>query len=343
MEVGVDVEFAGGEQVAGERGVAGGDVAETVVFVVFTQDAIILDEIADRAEIIDECPEHAVGAVDELGYVFLRQDLIYGFAVQVATFEVESCGAISIGVDKIENHIPAGGGGDAAGVVENVTFDGGVGQCEGGGCVDRFADAAIENVVRVGDDFGRRALGVFFGDLGQMIAIIPIVFGGFERGVVGAGEAVAFVVICAGKSSVIGELIIAAGGVAGVGAVAVGVVRKRLIGLKTVYGVGELVGGVVAVIAGSILAGELRDAVQRVVLPGVGREQIRPAFLVVQPGQAGLRIVRIIRRGDFIRTAARRIIKPRDRRKPPAAVQAEIDPFLGHRIPAALADLIDPR
>lgn len=94
-------------------------------------------------------------------------------------------------------------------------------------------------------------------------------------------------------------MVVVAGRVSRVRAVAGGVVRVCLVGLVVVVGDGELSQVVVRKIAGPIRRDELSDSARVIVSPRVGG-QAGFTLIVVQAGQPPGGVVRLGRRGDQV-------------------------------------------
>ena len=92
---------------------------------------------------------------------------------------------------------------------------------------DRLADPVVEGVVHIGDRLGHAIVVVLEGDRGQPIAVVIRVEGLVVRGVVArdprARDPVSLVVVRVIEGSVGSDLVVGAGGIAAVGAIAVGV------------------------------------------------------------------------------------------------------------------------
>ncbi len=106
------------------------------------------------------------------------------------------------------------------------------------------------------------------------------------------------------SASELARLTRTARGVARHRAIAVGVIPIGFIRWIIVVGNRELTGLVVFVVAGPVGADELRDAMQVVRRPLVGREQIDAAILMRQIRQAAERIVAAGRRRYFVPAGA---------------------------------------
>ncbi len=133
------------------------------------------------------------------------------------------------------------------------------------------------------------------------------------------------------------ELVICSGRVAGVRAVAVGVVRIGFGGLTAGVGrPGELAGRVVRIARRAVDGNFLREVVGQVVLPHIGGER-RCSLRVRQGGQAAEAIVSKLARGH--RVVACRIGIAGDGGELAVGVEAEIDLLGSHRAASGDAGL----
>jgi hypothetical protein len=123
--------------------------------------------------------------------------------------------------------------------------------------------------------------------------IVPGVLSKFFSGDFGSSGAVSFVIVGIAVCAIVEQSVILSGLIACVGAVPVGVVAIRLVGLVAVVGARELVAIVVAVVTGSIGRDELCDPVSGIIAPliiGIGRA----VSLVSQTGQSACKVIAIV-------------------------------------------------